>query len=130
MTFQIVASATIEQGVTDNRVRVDRRAPRGRVRNKGGRPGPAPKFGPKQRAAPGPKPKFGPKRRKAASYRKDPSTRARPYKVIAISIPIDELAVLDVFAKRVQMARSDVLRQAAKFFRVHVLGPEDTCSSK
>lgn len=107
-------SARIEHGAVGNRVRVYKRPGRA----------PKPKLGPKQRGTPGRKPKLGPKQRRAASYRKDRTTAGRPYKVICISIPVDELVVLDAFADRVQMARSDVLRQAAKHFRVQVLGDE------
>ena len=55
-------------------------------------------------------------------YRQDPSVRGMDTVVVAISIPAGELADLDAFAARVRMARSHLIRQAVKHFRVKVLG--------
>ena len=55
-------------------------------------------------------------------YRQDPSVRGMDTVVVAISIPAGELAEMDAFAARVQMARSHLIRQAVKHFRVKVLG--------
>lgn len=54
-------------------------------------------------------------------YRKDTSTLGKLYTKICISIPVDELAVMDAFAYRVQMARSELIRQAVKHFRAKVM---------
>lgn len=63
--------------------------------------------------------KRSPERAKIA-YRKDPSTRGLDYVVIAVSLPVGELATLDEMCERVQMARSHFLRQAVKHFGAKV----------
>lgn len=50
-------------------------------------------------------------------YVKDLSTRGRPYKVIAISLPIEDLAELDDYASQHGMARSHAIREAVKRLR-------------
>lgn len=84
--MKLAASASIVRGKTTNRVR---------VRNTVIDPSP-------QRAL--------------HRFRKDPSTRGRVYVTICICLPVDELAVIDETAERIEMARSHFLREAAKRF--------------
>lgn len=49
-------------------------------------------------------------------YRKDPTTRGFDCTTVCISVPVAELAEMDAFAERCQMARSHMIRQAVKHF--------------
>lgn len=53
-------------------------------------------------------------------FKKDPSTRGLDYVQLSISVPVGELAQIDAWAERAQMARSHFLRQAAKHFAAKV----------
>lgn len=63
--------------------------------------------------------------RGAGRYTADSSIRGKPFKVIAISMPVDEIKELEVICAAVQMSRSHFLRQAARRFRVWIEGPRN-----
>lgn len=52
--------------------------------------------------------------------KQDPSVRGKLYVTTCFSIPVDELVDLDAACERVQMARSQFIRQAVKHFAVKV----------
>lgn len=76
-------------------------------------PEPDPPLAPVLVIAPPPKAKAR-RTREPQRYLKDRSTRGRPYKTICVSIPVDDLAVIDAEAARLKMARSELLRAAAR----------------
>lgn len=55
-----------------------------------------------------------------ARFRADPAVRGLETAVVCISMPVGELADLDAFCERTQMARSHLIRQAVKHFAVKV----------
>lgn len=61
--------------------------------------------------------------RKAASagtamrrFKKDPATRGLDVAIVCVSLPVGELALIDAGCEELQMARSHLLREAAKAF--------------
>ena len=61
--------------------------------------------------------------RQPKRYKADPTRgQGEGYRIVCISMSPAELAELDAFAERVQMARSHLIRRAVKHFRVKVLG--------
>lgn len=77
----------------------------------------------KVRTSPGVSPARRTKARQPKRYKADPTRgQGAGYRVVCISMSPDELAELDALASRVQMARSHLIRQAVKHFRVKVLG--------
>lgn len=125
LDIQIVASATIEHGTTSNRIAVyagDEASMSKSVRSIRRRARDASEAEPEaesEAATPAP---VAPLKRSRSTgapggFRKDMTTRGRPYKKIGISMPGDELDALDAFAARVQMARSDLIRQSVKHLR-------------
>lgn len=67
----------------------------------------------KRRADPSPQ-------RALRRYRKDPLTRGLDYTTVCVSLPVEELAALDIVCARVQMARSHFIRQAVKHFAAQI----------
>lgn len=51
--------------------------------------------------------------RALARFRKDPSVAGKLYTVVAISLPVDDLATIDERAASLRMSRSEYLRRAA-----------------
>jgi hypothetical protein len=49
-------------------------------------------------------------------FRKDPSTRGKPYQQVCVSMPVAEVVALDRACDHAQMARSHFIRQAVKHF--------------
>lgn len=109
------ASAVVVRGVTNNTIRM--RRPGGGLSR--GRKPPRkrkPKLTPPVRT----KRKFKP--RPVKKFRRDPDLKMGPgFKKITVCLTAAELAELDAFAGRVQMARSYVIRRAVKHFRAMVL---------
>ena len=53
------------------------------------------------------------KAREPKRYRKDRSTRGKPYKLVCICLPVEDLRAIDAHCDAVKVARSELLRAAA-----------------